>query len=355
MAMTQQRKHLRRFKVFIWSIVLSVSAIVLLPLSGYLYTGIVSAQTDTTNSNATNPRANYWRAVREGKAGYTAVRGQETGVLIQNGGETWRQLRNGPVTTYGAMVLGAIAGLLLIYLLLRGQVKIEGGYSGRTVERWSPLMRSLHWYTAILFIILAITGLSLLFGRAVLIPVMGPDGFAAWAQLAKVIHDYGGPPFVAGVVLMLILMLPYNLPEKTDLKWFAKGGGLFGKSAHPHCGYINPGEKLFTYGSMLVLGVLVCVTGLILDFPNYEQSRETMQLANLIHASASVLWIAIMLGHMYLGFWGVEGSLKAMTQGRVDENWARQHHDLWFEEMRGKASREAPEATNPAQRPVQPG
>jgi formate dehydrogenase subunit gamma len=354
MATDKQNKRYRTIRIFVWSIVLFVSATMLLPLTGYLYVGIVNAEVASADQEDTNPRSNFWRAVREGNAGYTTVRGQETNVLIQNGGESWRQWRNGPIITYGAIALGAVAGLLLIYMLLRGQVKLEGGNSGRTVERWSLFMRTLHWYTAILFIILAVTGLSLLFGRAVLIPAMGPEGFAAWAQTAKTIHDYLGPPFAAGVVLMLLLMLPYNLPERTDLKWLAKGGGLLGKGEHPHAGRINAGEKIFTYGSMLILGVVVCVSGLILDFPNYGQLRETMQLANVLHAAASVLWIAIMFGHIYLGLWGVEGTLKAMTRGRVDENWAKQHHDLWYEKVKGTATKEAPKTAKPVERTVQP-
>ena len=334
-------KDLHRLRILLWSLALFVAATLLLPLTGYLYTGIVTAQT----TEDTNPRSDYWRAVRQGSAGRTTVQGQETGVLVQSGGETWRQLRNGPVKYYGAIALGSVLLLLLLYQLLHGRVKIEAGRSGRTVPRWSLFIRVLHWYVAILFILLALTGLSLLYGRAVLIPAFGHEGFAAWAQVAKVIHDYIGPPFVAGIVLMLIVLLPYNLPEKHDIKWLSCGGGMLGKGRHAHCGRVNAGEKIFTYGAMLVLGIVVCVSGLVLDFPNYGQTRETMQLANVLHAGASVLWLAIMLGHIYLGLWGVEGSLEAMTRGQVDENWARQHHDLWYENLAETASRPEPGVT----------
>ena len=147
-----KEKGLRHTRVLLWSLVLLIAVTLLLPLTGYVYVGMLTAQANPEQEG--NPRANFWRTVREGNAGYTAVRGQESAVLIQNGGQSWRQLRNGPVMTYGTMVLGAVTGLLLIYLLLRGQVKLEGGYSGHSVERWSLMIRSLHWYTAILFIML---------------------------------------------------------------------------------------------------------------------------------------------------------------------------------------------------------
>jgi formate dehydrogenase subunit gamma len=309
-----------------------------LPLTGYLFVGQASAQATAQQQDekATNPRANYWRAVRDGQPGYVAMQSPyATNVLIQNGGQNWLQLRNGPMITYGAVALGLVVLALLAYTVFHGRVKLEGGESGRKVLRWSLFNRMLHWYTAILFIILAITGLSLLFGRTVLIPLLGAEGFANWSQFARLSHDYLGPAFSIGVVLMIVLWLPFNLPEKGDWNWLKQGGGMFGGNKHPHCGRINPGEKLFTYGTLLVLGAIVVVTGFILDFPSYGQTRETMQLANLIHGAASVLWTFFMLGHIYLGAYGVEGSLPAMISGDVDENWARQHHDRWFDKLRG--------------------
>ncbi len=324
-----------------WTFAIILGGAIALPLGGYLYTGLTA---EAAAEKQTNPRANYWRAVRQGVEGYTAVSGvrldgtrvnTETNVLIQNGGQNWRQARNGPVASIGPWVLAVALGAIVLYFLLQGPVKLERQPSGRTLLRWSLAERVLHWYTAILFILLAITGLSLLFGRAVLIPVLGPQGFSGWATFSIYVHNYLGPFFVIGVVLELLAWVRHNIPTKTDWEWIKQGGGLIGKGKHPHAGRINAGEKILTFWvGLFALGLTVSITGLFLLGWIGSGMRETMQTANLIHASASVVWIAVMLGHMYLGSVGVQGAWDAMARGKVSEEWAKQHHDLWYSEVK---------------------
>jgi len=202
------------------------------------------------------------------------------------------------------------------------------------VERWSLGERVMHWYTAILFIVLAVTGLSLLFGRAALIPVLGYDGFAAWANIAITLHNYLGPFFIIGVLLIVTVWLRYNVFRSYDWTWLAHGGGMFGSGKeHLPAGRANAGEKVW-FWIIATIGLFgVCITGLVLDFPIYGQDRETMQLMSLLHGAFSVLWISIALGHIYLGTLGVEGAFEGMTTGKVSREWMQQHHDKWYEEM----------------------
>ena len=100
-------------------------------------------------------------------------------------------------------------------------------------------------------------------------------------------------------------------------------------------GRINGGEKLW-FWIICTFGVAVCVTGIILNFPNFEQTRETMQIASVIHVIAANLWLAVAIGHMWIGTLGTEGSLEAMTTGQVSAEWAKQHHDKWYEEVKAK-------------------
>ncbi len=326
---TSKRRH---FKSMLWGTVFILLSAMILPLTGYLYVEVVSAQ----SAGQDNPRANYWRAVREGNSGYTAASGPyTTNTLVANGGQNWRQVRNGPVASYGAGLLIFTLGVLAIFYLIRGSMKIEGGRSGRTVERWSAFERALHWYTAILFIVLAVTGLSMLFGRAVLIPVLGLSGFSAWATLSINLHNYLGPAFSIGVVVMILLWIKNNIWASYDFEWVKQAGGMFSKHKHPPAGKANAGEKIFVFWlGLVVCGLAVIITGFILDFPNYGQTRETMQLSQSVHAIASVVWIAFMLGHAYLGSIGIEGAFEGMTSGNVDANWARQHHSVWYEQVK---------------------
>lgn len=326
----------------LWSLLFIAVAAMVLPLGGYVYTAYAqdggSAASAQWGDQSSNPRSDTWRDARQGGVGYSAVQGQEANVLIANGGQNWRQLRNGPVANIMPwFMLAAVVGIVLV-LLISGRHRIHEPRSGMVVPRWKLWERVLHWTTATLFIVLAITGLSLFFGRAVLIPVLGPEGFAAWAVVAMNLHNYIGPVFSVCVALMILAWIWFNFPNRTDLQWFRNGGGFI-KGRHVSAGRANGGEKIW-FWFILLVGGAVCVSGLILDFPNFGQTRETMQLANLIHGVTSILWIAMFLGHAYIGTIGTEGALEGMTTGYVSSEWARQHHDEWYEQVR---DREQPE------------
>ena len=332
-----------------WSVFLILALALAAPFSGFLLppAQTAMAQAQAENGGA-NPRSGYWREARKGAGGYSAVAGwdnPEAGVLIQNGGQNWRRIRNGWIANYAPWMMAAAFAALLLYHLLHGQNKLAHRPSGRRVLRWKPYERALHWTMAFLFIVLTVTGLSLLFGRALLIPVLGKDAFAAYAGLAKDLHNYLGPAFFACMLVVLALWLPRNIPNRTDLEWLRRGGGLFGKGAHPDAGFMNGGEKIW-YWIVFILGGAVCASGLVLDFPNYDQTRETMQWANIIHGALSIAWISVALGHIYIGTLGTEGALEGMRTGYVSEEWARQHHNLWLEETQksGAASGSAPAA-----------
>jgi formate dehydrogenase subunit gamma len=349
----------RHRKILLWTFLSIAIGTVSLPLGGYLHAYLVgppAAYAQGVTEPHVNPRSQYWRAVREGEKGYTAVPGgADRQVLIQSAGENWREIRNGPVASIGPWVLAGVLLAILLFHVLRGPLRLPETVSGKRIPRWTAADRALHWYTAILFIILAVTGLSLLFGRAALIPVFGLRGFAAYAEAAKALHNYLGPFFVVGVIAEVIAWLRMNFFIKADMAWLRNLGGLLKKGVHPHAGRTNAGEKVWFWVVAIVGLVGVCASGLVMDFPNFDQSRETMQFANIIHASLAILWIAIFFGHVYLGTAGVHGTLDAMTKGHVSEDWAMMHHDLWYQELQargqGASVEEAPASATPLEQP----
>lgn len=324
-----RKKRLRR--MVSGSLLVMLLSAVLLPMA---YWSVVQLMPETFAQPVTdtNPRSNYWREVREGTPGYSAVKGQERGILIQNGGQNWRQIRNGWIANFGPWIMALMLGAIAAFYIWRGRIRINESESGRTVPRWALGERVLHWYTAILFIILAITGLSLLFGRAVLIPLLGSQWFSGYAQLAMYTHNYVGPFFSIGIALMIVLWIKDNIPDRTDWEWFKQSGGMVGE-AHPHAGRMNGGEKAW-FWIICSVGVATVASGFVLDFPNFGQWRDTMQMANIIHGVLAILWISVAFGHVYIGTLGTEGAIRGMTTGRVSSEWARQHHDLWYEEVK---------------------
>jgi len=335
------KKTNKRLRYMTWSIVFIVFCSMTLPMTGYLFTNSETEALAQQSAGETNQRSNFWRAVRGGGSGYSSVVGSdvntETNMLYNITGQDWRQIRNSWIAEYGGWSLFAVLLLIVAFFSLRGRIELSEPASGERVKRWSLPERMLHWYTAILFICLAITGLSLLFGRAILIPLMGPEGFALWASFAIALHNFAGPFFAVGPLLMFILWVRHNLPHSTDIAWFAQGGGIVGKK-HPSAGKANAGEKVW-FWIVIFLGLgAVCFTGFALigwvqEYFGQELTRALAQQMHIWHTVSALLWIAIFLGHAYIGTIGSEGSIDAMTKGHVSAEWAKQHHDLWYEEV----------------------
>ncbi len=281
--------------------------------------------------SSVNQRANFWESVRQGVSGYTSVTTRGHQVLIQNGGQNWRQVRNDLLASLSPWLLGGVLFLIGMFFLTVGKDKLEEPPSGDRVQRYSLAERVLHWVTAALFIIMVVTGLSMLFGRRVLIPVMGPAGFAAYADYAKLIHNYSGPLFFAGILLEIIAWGKDNIPKKMDLVWFKNLGGMVGSGPRPHAERINGGAKAW-FWVMATIGGGACLAGLVMDFPNIWESRATMQVAHVIHVSLAMLLLAASFGHIYIGSIGAEGTFEGMWKGDVSAEWAKQHQDLWYEE-----------------------
>lgn len=266
---------------------------------------------------------------------YIDSRAESTYNLINASGETWRQIRNTWVSPAGAIAILGMLAVLAIFYLIVGRKTLDEPRTGRMMLRWTALERALHWTMATLFIALALTGLNLLFGKLIFRPLFG-DGF--WAPMiagTKFLHNYLGPLFSIVLILVLAKWLTINIPKKHDWTWFKQGGGVVG-NAHPDAGFANGGEKAW-YWLLASVGLVVVVTGLVMDFPIFGQGRDTMQWMNVIHAIGSLGLMAVALGHIYIGTLGMEGAFGAMKDGYVDETWAKQHHNLWYEEVMHKA------------------
>jgi formate dehydrogenase subunit gamma len=300
-----------RYRPLIWLTLSLLTLALLVPLVPYAL--IPGA------GGVANPGTELWREVRQAVPGHTQVQGTDAATLISAGGEQWRQYRMEKLAPYSAVI--------------RGRIRITAGRSGRLIQRYTVADRWIHWFMAAVFLVLMLSGLVLLYGRWVLIPWLGPEGFSATAQFCKSAHNLTGLLFPFAVILVFFAYLREALFKlKVDSAWFLSAGGYLG-GKHPSSGKINAGQKAW-YWTVVVGGVLLCVSGLALDFPNFVQSRELLRDAYQIHTLIAVFVIAFFFVHIYLGAIGMEGSLESMTRGYVDANWAKEQHDLWYEEVR---------------------
>ena len=312
--------------------------------------------------------APFWRAVRESgnERGTSSLPGAEKGVLIQsftqypgsrltNAGEAWRQVRNQWIIPYGgALFLITLLALVLFYF---GKGSLGGHQrdTGRVIERFTYFERAAHWSNAIAFCVLAVSGLVMAFGKFTLLPLIGHTLFGWLTYALKTAHNFAGPLFAVSLVLVFVTFVRDNVPGRADLTWLRKGGGLFGGAEVPS-GRFNAGEKVIFWGGVFLLGAVVVGSGLVLDklLPGLEYLRGDMQVAHMIHAVATILMMCLFLGHIYLGTVGMKDAYKAMKTGIVDEAWAREHHELWYDDIKaGRVpARRTPLAVPPE--PAQP-
>ena len=259
---------------------------------------------------------------------------QKACLLEQPQGRDWRQFSQVTLPWIGGIAILGMLAILMLFYLIRGMVRIEAGRSGRVVVRFNAFERFVHWMTAVCFIILALSGLNITFGKDLLLPLIGPEAFTAWSQWAKYAHNYLSFPFTIGVVLIFLIWIAGNIPNRTDVEWLKAGGGIVGDE-HPPAFRFNAGQKMI-YWIVVIGGAAVAISGYLLMFPFAGTTISGMQTAQIVHGIVGVLFVAAMLGHIYIGTIGMEGAFEAMGTGTVDENWAKQHHSLWLEEERAR-------------------
>jgi len=302
---------------------------------------------------ATQPGNNapVWRDVRkEAQEHYTSVKGRETGVLVQSAGETWRRIRNGPVTFYGGWLVVLVLLIIAALYFAKGPVKLHERPTGRLMRRFSTAEQVVHWSTAISFCVLGLSGLIMLFGKYVLLPVIGYTLFAWLTMLAKNLHNFIAPVFIVSVIAMAVMWARDNLWKSYDWQWFGKAWGFFMRGEHVPSGRFNGAEKAWFWLGVVLLSIVMVGSGLVLLFPNFDQTRATMQEAWIWHAVAAMLYIVAALGHIYMGTIGVEGAYQNMREGVTDETWAKEHHEIWYNEVKSGRS-PAPGGAVPAGAP----
>ncbi len=260
-------------------------------------------------------------------------------VIEQPAGRNWREFHEVTLPRLGAIAILGMLAVLVVFYLVRGMVRLEGGRTGRKIIRFNGFERFVHWMTASCFIVLGITGLNMTFGKRLLLPLMSADAFSAWSQWAKYAHNFLSFPFTIGVIVILLMWIAWTIPNAADLRWLAAGGGIIG-NRHLPTGRFNAGQKIF-YWVVVFGGAVVAVTGYLMMFPFYVTNIAGMQLAQMVHGIAAMLFVAVMLAHIYIGTIGMEGAFESMGTGEVDLNWAKQHHAVWVDQQLTKSQRAA--------------
>src|SRR5712672_483628 len=292
------------------------------------------------------------KALKEGDkiTGRITIPDQMAASLIQPAGRDWRDFQRSKLPVIGGIAILGMLALLAIFLMVRGRIRVDHGFSGAKILRFASFERFTHWLTASCFVVLALSGLNISFGRILILPLFGANAFATMSTYAKYAHDYLAFPFMLGLAIMFLIWIKDNIPGKLDWQWIKQGGGVLANGKHPPAKRFNAGQKGI-FWIVMIGGVLMSLSGWYMLFPYLPANVTALQFWTVIHAVIAMLFIAAMLAHIYIGTIGMEGAFDAMGTGQVDLNWAKEHHALWVEEEQAKGH--APSGTTPRAMPAE--
>jgi formate dehydrogenase subunit gamma len=273
-------------------------------------------------------------------SGISSLPYKEAANFEQPGGRDWRRAHNDQIRYGGGWLIFGVLLALALFLTFRGRIPLAEGYSGERIERFSATERANHWMTATSFIFMGITGLIVLYGKPLLLPLIGADAMGSLARWSAWLHMAFAVPFVLGILLMIVMWLIPNLPDRYDWPWIKRFGGFLNNSGdNPPAGRFNTGQKLVFWGVVLG-GLALLASGVFLMFPFYFAGYDGMQWAQIGHAAIALLLIALIFGHIYIGTVGMEDAFEAMWSGKVDRNWLKEHHSAWLQKVSGRQTAE---------------
>ena len=281
-------------------------------------------------------------------AGRASIPDPNATYLIKPENKVWAALQGDFLHALSIWSVVGMVVLLAGFYMIRGKIRVDHGLSGRKILRFNALERFAHWTLASTFIILALTGLNLIIGKTVILPIVGEGAFGTLSQLGKIAHNYLAWPFMVALVMVLLLWVIHNIPDRVDLQWIAQGGGLLKKGVHPPARKFNAGQKMI-FWSVILGGAALSVTGFMLLFPAEAGAPADWQFYQTIHALVAAVLSAIVIAHIYIGSVGMEGAFDAMGSGEVDENWEKEHHSLWVEEVQSSQHRNTTQVQTPAE------
>jgi len=285
----------------------------------------------------------FWLDVERGRVGVTNAQNIDAGVLINTGGEIWRRLHEGPFPFYGAIWLLGVPAAILAFWLVVGPIKLREPASGRMIRRFAAWERGLHWAVTITFILLALTGFMLFFGKYYVEALLTYPVYSWVAKIAVSLHNLTAPLFAVASISLFLAFVKRNLWRAYDWQWLRRAGGMLGGAEAP-AGFFNAGEKLWFWLGVTALGLVMIVSGAVLLLPVYNQTRDVLAVADIVHLAGALAFVGISFGHMYLGTIGMRGAWRAMRDGLVDETWAKEHHGEWHKDLKAGRVREAADA-----------
>ncbi|WP_104722283.1 formate dehydrogenase subunit gamma [Helicobacter mesocricetorum] len=222
-------------------------------------------------------------------------------------------------TIFALVILFTILAFLGHYMVI-GQRKFNHGKKIRVFSSYNIVV---HWCAAIPFVLIALSGLIMVFGDK-----LGGGGFV---RLARDIHAIATPVFVVFGILMFAMWVKDALPKLYDIEWFMIMGGYLSKQNRPiPAGKFNAGQKMW-FWVCTIGGFVMAISGAYMYFQFAD--IETLRVMALVHNVLGFLVIALLITHIYMAVFAIEGALGAILDGKMGEEEIAILHSYYYKEI----------------------
>ena len=204
------------------------------------------------------------------------------------------------------------------------------------IQRYTANERSNHWFTAILFILLALSGLAMFHPAMSWLYALFGGG-----QWTRILHPFFGVLMFVSFMLLALRMRAHNRFEPGDKQWLRQIDDVLANREDklPKVGKYNAGQKLLFF-TLVVCMIVLLLSGIVIwrQWFSHLFPIGLIRFSALLHAFFAFVIIMVIIVHIYAGLW-IKGSIGAMTRGFVTYGWARKHHPRWFDEVMRKGDR----------------
>lgn len=202
------------------------------------------------------------------------------------------------------------------------------------VRRYNVKERVNHWWVALTFILLALSGLA--FFHPAFFFLTNLLGGGTWA---RILHPFIGLVMFASFLALAARFREQNRITPADREWRKHLGDILANRARnlPEIGKYNILQK-YLFWTLVTVIALLLVSGVIIWQPYFAPAFPLglIRFAVLIHALAAFVAILSIIVHVYAAIW-TRGSIRAMTRGTVTVAWAKHHHPAWYKEISKEA------------------
>ena len=198
------------------------------------------------------------------------------------------------------------------------------------VRRYIAFTRWNHWFTAICFIVLMLSGFAFFHPS-----LYGLTALFGGGQMTRWLHPFVGIALTVSFLGMFFQLVHLNIIRREDLVWTRNIKDVI--TGHeerlPELGKYNFGQKTVFWGMFwLILALLI--TGVMMWYQFFPDlvTVQTRRLAIVVHSVSAVLIVLVFILHIFAALW-TRGTLRAMTRGTVTGGWSWRHHRKWLREL----------------------